>query len=244
MLISLAAAFTYFFIAGVLNKSNPTRLFSLGVLIERWDHRIFNLIGELVIRSTGIVAPLLLLGIIAPVLIVNQTPGHWGWLALELGILILFSFPWLQRQHHSGVLHGTLYLSIFTLLLSYHLFSIKFYAWLEQYLFWLSMTALVWAALRFVARESRQLYMTTGYEVFLLLATWGIPVAILPALMGGRDVDVIHAAFAACWQTIPLLLVMRAYVCRLPKHRNFVVLLLVAALFVLGYRYIPDFLLA
>lgn len=244
LLISLGAAITYFVIVEALKKSNPARLFSLGKLIERWDHRIFNLIGKFVIRSTGVVAPLLLLALIAPVLIVNQTLGHWGWLVLVLGFLILFSFPWLQRQHHSGMLHGTLYLSIFTLLLSYHLFGIKSYAWLDQYLFWLSLAALVWVALRFVARDARQLYMTTGYEVFLLLATWGIPVAILPALTGGRDVDIVHAAFEACWQTIPLLLVMRAYVCRLPQHWNLVIFLLVAALFVLGYHYIPDFLFA
>ena len=244
LLISLGFACIYFVIVEVLKKSNPSQLFSMVELISRWDHKVLHSIGELIIRSTGIVIPLLLLGLIAPVLVVNQSLGHFGWLVLVLGLLILFSFPWLQRQHHSGMLYGMLYLPIFTLLLVYHLFGIQSYAWLEGYLFWLSLVALIWAALRFVARDSRQLYMTTGYEVFLLLATWGIPVAILPALMGGRNVDVVHAAFAACWQTIPLLLVMRAYVCKLPKHKNYIVLLLVAALFVLGYRYIPDYLLA
>jgi UDP-GlcNAc:undecaprenyl-phosphate GlcNAc-1-phosphate transferase len=244
LLISLGVAFIYFVIAEILKKSNPSQLFSMVELVSRWDYKIINSIGELIIRSTRIVIPLLLLGLIAPVLVVNQTLGHFGWLVLVLGILILFSFPWLQRQHHSGMLYGMLYLPIFTLLLVYHLFGTKAYAWLEGYLFWLSLVTLIWAALRFVARDSRQLYMTTGYEVFLLLATWGIPVAILPALMGERNVDVVHAAFAACWQTIPLLLVMRAYVCKLPKHKNYIVLLLVAALFVLGYRYIPDYLLA
>ena len=243
LLISVGAAITYFVVVEVLKKSNPAGVFNLGVSIAKWDHRFFSSIGELVIRSTGIVAPLLLLALVAPVVMVNQTLGHWGWLVLVLGILILASFPWLQRQQHPGLLHGTLYLSIFTLLFSYHVFGIQSYTWLEQYLFWLSMAALAWAALRFVARGSKQLYMTTGYEVFLLLATWGIPVAILPALSGHQDAEIVQAAYAACWQTIPLLLVMRAYVCRLPKHRNFVVLLLAATLFVLGYRYIPDFLM-
>jgi hypothetical protein len=54
--------------------------------------------------------------------------------------------------------------------------------------------------------------------------------------------QIINAGYAACWQTIPLLLVMRAYVCRLSKHRNFVVLPMVAVLFVLGYHYIPGYL--
>ena len=243
LLISVGVAIAYFIVVEILNRSNPTGLFNLGVLIDRWDHRIFHSIGDLIIRSTGLVVPLLLFALVAPVLIVNQTLGHWGWLALALGMLILASFPWLQRQHHPGLLHGTLYLSIVTLLFSYHIFGVESYAWLEQYLFWLSMAAFAWAALRFAARGSKQLYMTTGYEVFLLLATWGIPVAILPALSGYQDADTLHATYAACWQTIPFLLVMRAYVCRHPKHTNFVILLFIAALFVLGYRYIPDFLM-
>jgi hypothetical protein len=43
--------------------------------------------------------------------------------------------------------------------------------------------------LRFAAKGSKQLYLTRGYEIFLLLATWGIPVAILPALTGNQDAD-------------------------------------------------------
>ncbi len=243
LLISVGAALAFFATVEILKRLDPAGLFNLGASIEKWDQIVLGSIGRLVIRSTGVVAPLLLLALVAPVVIVNQTLGHWGWLALALGVVILASFPWLQRQHHAGLLHGRLYLSIFTLLFYYHVFGVKSYAWLEGYLFWLSMTALAWAALRFIARGSKQLYLTTGYEVFLLLATWGIPVAILPALTGQQDADIVQAVYAACWQTIPLLLVMRAYVCRLPKHRNFVVLLLVVALFVLGYHYIPDFLI-
>ena len=243
LLISVGAAFAYFVIVEVLKRSNPAGLFNLGMSIERWDHRVIDSIGDLVIRLTGIVAPLLLLALVAPVVMVNQALGHWGWLVLVLGVVILASFPWLQHRHHPGLLHGTLYLSIITLLFSYHIFGVKSYAWLEQYLFWLSMAALAWAALRFAARGSKQLYMTTGYEVFLLLATWGIPLAILPALPWYQDAELVRATYAACWQTIPLLLVMRAYVYRHLKHRNFVILLFVAALFVLGHRYIPDLLM-
>ncbi|MEN8214483.1 MAG: MraY family glycosyltransferase [Pseudomonadota bacterium] len=244
MLISVGAALVFFTIVERVRKSNPAGLFNLGASIEKWDQIVLGSIGKLVIRSTGVVAPLLLLALVAPVFIVNDSLGHWGWLALALGVVILASFPWLQRQHHPGLLHGRLYLAIFTLLFYYHVFGIKPYPWLEGYLFWLSMAALAWAAMRFVARGSKQLYLTTGYEVFLLLATWGIPAAILPALTGQQDATIVQAVYAACWQTIPLLLVMRAYVCRLPQHRNFIVLLLVAALFVLGYHYIPDFLMS
>jgi UDP-GlcNAc:undecaprenyl-phosphate GlcNAc-1-phosphate transferase len=242
MLISVGAALLLFAIVEILQRTDPAGLFSLGLSINRWDHVFLRTANKLIIRSTVVVPPLLLLALVAPSLLMGQSLGHWGWLPLALGFLILVSFPWLRRQHHSGLLYGAIYLSIFTLLFSYHVFGIKTYAWLEQYLFWLSMAALAWAALRFVARGSKQLYLTTGYEIFLLLATWGIPVAILPALTGNQNAEICNAGYAACWQTIPLLLVMRAYVCCLSKHRNFVVLLMVAALFVLGYHYILRYL--
>ncbi len=242
MLISVGAALLLFAIVEILQRTDPAGLFNLGLSIERWDHFVLRSAGRLVIKSTTVVVPLLLLALVAPSLFVGQSLSHWGWLPLVLGLLILVSFPWLRRKHHPGLLNGAIYLSIFTLLFFYHVFGIKSIAWLEQYLFWLSMAALAWAALRFVARGSKQLYLTTGYEVFLLLATWGIPVAILPALTGNQDAWICNAGYAACWQTIPMLLVMRAYVCRLSKHRNFVILPMVAALFVLGYPYIPGYL--
>ena len=236
MLISVGAALLLFAIVEILQRTDPAGLFNLGVSIERWDHFVLQSADRLVIKSTTVVAPLLLLALVAPSLLMGESLGHWGWLPLALGLPILVSFPWLRRQHHPGLLNGAIYLSIFTLLFSYHVFGIKSFAWLEQYLFWLSMAALAWAALLFAARGSRQLYLTTGHEVFLLLATWEIPVAILPALTGNQDAEICNVGYAACWQTIPLLLVMRAYVCRFSKHRNFVVLPLVAALFVLGYH--------
>ena len=242
ILISVGAALLLFAIVEILQRTDPARLFNLGLSIDRWDHMVLRSAGRLVVKSTAVVVPLLLLALVAPSLLVGQSLGHWGWLPLALGLLILVSFPWLRRQHHPGLLYGAIYLSIFTLLFSYHVFGIKSIAWLEQYLFCLSMAALVWAAMRFVTRGSKQLYLTTGYEVFLLLATWGIPVAILPALTGSQDAEICNVGYAACWQTIPLLLVMRAYVCRIPKHRKHVILLLVVALFVLGYHYIPGYL--
>ena len=243
MLISFGAVLSLFAIVDILQRTEPARLFKLGISIDRWDHIVMRTTGRLMVKSTAIVAQLLLLTVVAPSLLVGQSLGHWGWLALVLGIVILVSFPWLRRQQHSGLVHGAFYLSIFMLLFFYHVFGIKSYAWLEQYLFWLSMVALAWVALRFVARGSKQIYLTTGYEIFLLLATWGIPLALLPALTGNQDANIVKASYAACWQTIPLLLVMRAYVCCIPKHRNFVILLLVFALFMLGYHYIPDFLM-
>lgn len=244
MLISVGAALAFFAIIEVVRKSNPVGLFNIGEFIERWDHVVLGSIGKLIVRTTRIVAPLLLLALVAPVAMVNQSLGHWGWLALVLGVVILASLPWLRSQQHSGLLHGALYLAIFVLLFSYHVFGINKAPWLEHYLFWLSVAAFVWAGMRFMARGSKQIYLTTGYEVFLLLVTWGIPVAILPALTGNQEAHIVSAAYTTCWQTIPLLLVMRAYVCRLPRHKNFVILLLVASLFLLGYHYIPDYLLA
>ena len=242
MLISVGAALLLFAIVEILQRTDPAGLFNLGLSIDHWDHFVLRSMNRLVVKSTAVVVPLLLLALVAPSLLVGQSMGHWGWLPLVLGFVILVLSPGLWLQHHPGLLNGAIYLSIFTLLFSYHVFGIKSYAWLEQYLFWLSMAALAWAALRFFARGSKQLYLTTGFEVFLLLATWGIPVAILPALTGNQDAEICNTGYAACWQTIPLLLVMRAYVCTLSKHKNFVVLPLVAALFVLGYRYIPGYL--
>lgn len=147
-------------------------------------------------------------------------------------LLVFFSFR-TRRAADQGILHGTLYLVIFALLLIYNLSVQSRPSWLGEYIDALSVIALVWVVLKLIFAKHSEIIFASGFELLILFISWFIPFVALEDLQASSST--LLAVQHACLLSIPFVLVMKIHI-RNHGQNHWVTIPLIVALGIVAAR--------
>jgi hypothetical protein len=233
-LITILIAIATYTTIAQLQKTSHENWTALIRQIGEFDHRLLEKARSFLRVTAKPVAITILIALLWPVFFLDIPSTKTGWVVLAFIGLMLVSFSWLRQESHLGLFRGSLYLSIFLLLFLYNFLLIQSSPWLGNYLYILSGAILVWVILEFLVKSEKEVLLTTGYEVFALIFTWILPVAILPAIVSEQNRYVIDIFWNVCLQSIPYLLAIRLFIQRKSKTATAVLLLFIITYSALG----------
>lgn len=121
-------------------------------------------------------------------------------------LLVFFSFR-TRRAADLSILHGTLYLNIFALILVYNLSVLVHFSWLHEYISALSAIAWLWVVLNLAFTECKEIILLSDFELLVLLIIGFV------AFIFMRDLQVSPLVLQAVQHTfllsIPFMMVMK-----------------------------------
>ena len=127
-----------------------------------------------------------------------------------------------HRFHgYRGMLHGSIYVSIFTLFFIYNLAAGGARNWPNIYLMVISMAAAVWVLAKIVFRRKIVVFRTSSFELLMLFLSWFLPFVLFTELR--LPSDVIEAGRHACLQVLPFMLTVKIYFGAQPQVNKWVV---------------------
>lgn len=147
---------------------------------------------------------------------------------------LLAAYSWKTRYSNKSILHGTMYLAIFALLVIYELSAIRVPSWLAMYTPWAAGFAGLWVLLKLIFSDHNEIVFASGFELLMLFVSWFIPFVVLEELnMPG---NVIRAIQHACLLSIPFMLAMKINIRNYGGHNRWIVGPLVFGLVAVGVR--------
>lgn len=121
-------------------------------------------------------------------------------------LLVFFSFR-TRRAADLSILHGTLYLNIFALMLVYNLSVLFHFSWLYEYLSVLSAMALLWVALKLLFTQCNEIIFASDFELLIFLILWFVVFIVMADLQ--ISPMILQAVQHAFLLSIPFMLVMK-----------------------------------
>lgn len=143
-------------------------------------------------------------------------------------MLALFMLAWAvlfygfhRSQGHRGMLHGSIYVSIFTLFFLYNLAAEGGRHWPSIYLTLISALAVIWVTTKIIFRRKLVILNTSGFELLMLLLSWFLPFVLFQEL--SLPIRVVDAGRHACLQVLPFMLAIKIYFDTQPQANKWVV---------------------
>ena len=158
----------------------------------------------------------ILAGLSIPVLLTDSFSSTVGKFALGLAILVAVAFPWKEHGKRQNIVHGLFYLCGFSILYAWNITPLHTLN-LNIYMVLFSLLLLLWSALKIKFKSHREVFLTSSFELLLILISWFVPYIVLPVL--DVSVAVMDAAKLSCLGAIPLLIAMKLTIKQQP-HRN------------------------
>lgn len=166
-------------------------------LIAHWLDRWHSI-------GISILVALLLPALLAPLLGLS---GGKVLMLFGLAVLLVFFSFRKRRAADLSILHGTLYLNIFALILVYNLSVLVHFSWLHEYLRALSAIAWLWVVLNLAFTECKEIILLSDFELLVLLIIGFV------AFIFMRDLQVSPLVLQAVQHTfllsIPFMMVMK-----------------------------------
>ncbi len=166
-------------------------------LIAHWLDRWHSI-------GISILVALLLPALLAPLLGLS---GSKVLMLFGLAVLLVFFSFRTRRAADLSILHGTLYLNIFALILVYNLSVLVHFSWLHEYLSALSAIAWLWVVLNLAFTECKEIILLSDFELLVLLIIGFV------AFIFMRDLQVSLLVLQAVQHTfllsIPFMMVMK-----------------------------------
>ena len=159
----------------------------------------------------------ILVGLLLPVFFVESIPPEAHNLLFGVLILLLVAYPWKEHHERLNIVYGLFYLSGMAILYVWNLATYTGFS-LATYTLGFSVVLFVWSALKIRFKGHKEVFLTSGLEVILILISWFIPFVVLPVLQVSEEVLV--AAKTSCLEAIPLLIAMKIVIRRQPD-RNY-----------------------
>jgi hypothetical protein len=139
----------------------------------------------------------------APLLVLNWN----NLLVLYCAVTLLIIYSWYTAEPDQSLLQGTMYLSIFILLLDYSFSALADSSWLENYIDTLSAIVFVWVLLKLFFTKRNELFQLTGFELLLIFMVWFVPFVMSNVFLLSSDfVQVIQHT---CMLAIPFVLAIK-----------------------------------
>ena len=153
-------------------------------------------------------------------------------LLMMAGVVVYYSLH--RSPTYNGVLHGAVYISIFTLFFLYNLATNGGGHWPSAYLTVISVLAAVWVAVKIIFRRSTVILMTSSFELLMVLLSWFLPFVLLQELY--LPTNVVDAGRLACLQVLPFMLTTKIYFNVQPQGNRWVIGVLTGAMVVIALR--------
>lgn len=201
--------------------------------IRQWP--IFKKLSRLVLSWAVAISVLLLSFLCLPALFFplpelnrNETLA----LLIMAGVVVFYS------QHrspvHKGMLHGSIYVSIFALFFLYNLAVDSLVQWPHVYLTTISALAVVWVGVKIFFRRNTVILMTSSFELLMVFLSWFLPFVLFQELH--LPANVVEAGRLACLQVLPFMLATKIYFNAQPQGNKWVVGALAGAMVMIALR--------
>ena len=175
--------------------------------------RIASLVG----KSMPWFRFVIILGLMLPLAFVESAPVTTQNLLLGVLVLFLVAYPWQEHKKRLNIVYALFYLSGFTILYIWNVSSFHDF-YLPWYTLGFIITLSFWSILKISFKSHREVFLTSGLEVLLIVISWFIPYTLLPVL--GVSDEIMTAAKTSCLEAIPLFIAMKIVIRRQPD-RNY-----------------------
>ena len=180
-------------------------------------------------KSVPIVTFLIPFSLIIPAFFLLLGESNSGITALWIGFIIMLLYPWKSSHERLGWVHGLIYFATFTLLF---LLNSSGLSWINDYLMIVSCLVLIWVVMKLVFMQHSRIFMTSGFELLVIVIAWFIPVVLV------RIVDISDAArqilIVSCLESIVFLLAMKIIIRKEPSKNVVLVSCLAGTYFLIG----------
>jgi len=175
----------------------------------------------------------ILAGLAVPLLLSEPFSPVISQYALALAIVIAVAFPWRDHQRRQSIVHGLFYVCGVFILYAWNMTPLHAFD-LHVYMIGFGGLLLLWAALKIVFKSHHEVFLTSSFELLLLLIAWFVPYIALPALSVSPVVLV--AAKLSCLAAIPLLIAMKVVIRKQPHRNRFMAMGLLLLLLIIAIR--------
>ncbi|OGS80502.1 MAG: hypothetical protein A2061_11105 [Gallionellales bacterium GWA2_59_43] len=148
------------------------------------------------------------------------------------GVVVFYSL--LSGQAYKGMLHGSVYASIFTLFFLYNIPLDDNLTLARIYLTSISVLAAVWVLIKIVFRQNALVLKTSSFELLMVFLSWFMPFVLFEELR--LPEPIVEAGRLACLQVLPFMLTAKIYFNLQPQGNKWVVGGLAGAIAVIALR--------
>ena len=180
--------------------------------------------------GVAILVALFIPAMFAPLLVLNTKQV----MTLFLLSGLLAAYSWKTPSANKGILHGSIYLAIFSLLLFYEISATQTPSWITTYNTSVAGFVLVWVVLKLFFSEHNDIVFASCFELLMLFVSWFVPFVMLEDLK--LSTNDIHAMRFACLLSIPFLLAIKINISIHGGHNRWIAIPLVFGLSVAGLR--------
>lgn len=175
----------------------------------------------------------ILAGLFMPLFFVDTFSPAIGQSAFILALLIAVAFPWKEHQQRSSIVYGLYYLCAFVVLWIWS-FSSSHILNMDTYIVSFACLLFVWSAFKIKFKGNNEVFLTSSFELLLILISWLIPYILLPVL--GVSVQIMEAAKLSCLVSIPLFIALKLTVNNRPQRNKRMVLGMITLLVSIGMQ--------
>lgn len=139
-------------------------------------------------------------------------------LLMLAGVVVFYGL--FRTQVNKGMLHGSVYVSIFALFFLYNLAANVDGHWPSDYLTVISVLAVVWVALKIIFRNSTVILKISSFELLMVFLSWFLPFVLFDELH--LPANVVESGRLACLQVLPFMLTTKIYFNLQPQGNRWV----------------------
>ncbi|MDQ6967582.1 MAG: MraY family glycosyltransferase [Mariprofundaceae bacterium] len=181
-----------------------------------WVKKVTSIVG----KSLKSLRFFIFLGLLIPICFIQSTALDMHGLVLSVLALLLVLFPWKEHHERLGIVYALFYLAALTIL---YVLNVSTFKGLNIFLYTscFVITLCVWSALKIRFKGHKEVFLTSGFELLLILISWFVPYIFLPVLnVPNEIIDVVKIS---CLQAIPLLIALKIVIRRQPDRNYYLV---------------------
>ncbi len=153
-------------------------------------------------------------------------------LLMLAGVVVFYSLH--LTHNYKGMLHGSVYVSIFALFFLYNWGAVGDGCCSDVYLTTISVLAVAWVLFKMVFRENSVILMMSSFELLMVLLSWFLPFVVFQELH--LPANIVDAGRFACLQSLPFMLATKIYFKVQPQGNKWVVGVLAGSMVILALR--------
>jgi hypothetical protein len=153
-------------------------------------------------------------------------------LTLLAGMVVFYGLQ--PARANRGMLHGSIYVSIFVLFFLFNLTSDAAGGWTRVYLATVSFLAALWVVAKIIFRKNTAVLQTSSFELLMVFLSWFLPFVLFEELR--LPLSVLDAGRSACLQVLPLMLSAKIYFNLQPQGSRWVIWVMSGAMMLVVLR--------
>jgi len=202
-------------------------------MVRKWP--LFKRVSKATERVAIRVSVILLLLVCLPALLFHLPVLNRNEVAALLilaGVVVYYSSN--LTHDGKGILHGSVYVSIFVLFFLYNVTEVADTHWSSIYLVFVPVLASAWVVIKIVFQRRSVVLKTSGFELLMLFLSWFLPFVLLEGL--NLSMHLVDAGRLACLEALPFMLAAKVYFNLQPQGNRWVVFAMTGAMAVVAIR--------